>query len=89
MLTQKYKSVPAIHVLLSQEPSIPYCIKYKMLPTNFLNTPKETNEIKRFFSDMGWNFKGNSLHTALKRMPLLIKINPHPKKDGTNLYSKK
>jgi len=89
ILTKKYKSAPAIHVLLSQEPSIPYCIKYKMLPTNFLNTPKETNEIKHFFWDLGWNFKGNSLHTALKRMPLLIKITPHPEKNGTNWYSKK
>ncbi|MDB5006043.1 MAG: hypothetical protein JWP45_436 [Mucilaginibacter sp.] len=89
MLTQKYKAEPAVYVLLNQEPSIPYCIKYKMLPTNFLNIPKETNQIKRFFSDMGWDFKANSLHTALKRMPLLIKISPHPEKNGTNLYSKK
>jgi transcriptional regulator with XRE-family HTH domain len=89
MLTQKYKAEPAVYVLLNQEPSIPYCIKYKMLSTNFLNTPKETNQIKRFFSDMGWDFKANSLHTALKRMPLLIKISPHPEKNGTNLYSKK
>ncbi|PAW95416.1 hypothetical protein CKK33_18685 [Mucilaginibacter sp. MD40] len=89
ILTKKYKAVTSVYVLLRQEPSIPYCIKYKMLPTNFLNTPKETNEVKRFFLDMGWNFKANSLHTALKRMSHLIKISPHPEKNGTNLYSKK
>lgn len=89
ILSQKYKAVTSVYVLLSQEPSIPYCIKYKMLPTNFLNTPKETNEIKRFFLDMGWDFKANSLHTALKRMPHLIEISSHPEKKGTNLYSKK
>ncbi|RZJ76914.1 MAG: XRE family transcriptional regulator [Flavobacterium sp.] len=86
-LTKIYKSEPDVYVILSREPSIPYCIKYKMLSTNFLDTPKETNEIKSFFSKQGWNFKGNSLHTALKRLPLLIKIAAHPKKEATNLYS--
>jgi transcriptional regulator with XRE-family HTH domain len=89
ILTLKYKAVTSVYVLLSQEPSIPYCIKYKLLTSNFLNTSKETSEIKRFFSNMGWNFKANSLHTALKRMPHIININPHPKKIGTNLYSKR
>ncbi|GAA3989623.1 helix-turn-helix domain-containing protein [Mucilaginibacter dorajii] len=89
ILTQKYKAVPAIHVILSREPSIPYCIKYKMLPTNFLNTPRETNEIKRFFSDIGWNFKSNSLHTALKRMPKVIEIKRHETKGNTNFYQKR
>ncbi|MBD1366575.1 helix-turn-helix transcriptional regulator [Mucilaginibacter sp. ZT4R22] len=88
ILAQKYKSIPAIQVLLSQEPSIPYCIKYKMLPSGYLDIPRETSEIKSFFLELGWNFKANSLHTALKRMTLLIKISPHPKKSGTNLYSK-
>lgn len=87
-LTDKYKSVPSKYVLLSKEPTIPYCIKYKLLPTTFLNTPKETNDIKHFFTKMGWNFKANSIHTALKRMPLLIKIIPHQEKKGTNQYQK-
>jgi len=60
-----------------------------MLSTNFLNTPKETNEIKRFFSDTGWEFKGNSISNALKRMPSLIEIRANPIKKNTNIYSKK
>lgn len=87
-LNKLYNQRPVVHVLLNKEPSIPYCIKYRLLLTDFLNTPRETNEIRSFFLDKGWKFKGNSLHTALKRMPHLIKITPHPNKDGTNLYVK-
>lgn len=85
-LTERYKHVPSIYVILSGEPTIAYGIKYKLLKTDFLDTPKETKEIKRFFDEMGWKFKGNSLHTALKRMPELIDVLPHPTKKRTNVY---
>jgi len=89
-LSEKYKSEPSVSVILNEEPSIPYCIKYKLLKTTFLDTPKETNQIiKFFFEKYGWVLKGNSLHAALKRIPELIKIQPHPSKRSTNLYSKR
>jgi transcriptional regulator with XRE-family HTH domain len=88
-LAQKYKDDVSMFVLLSKQPSITYCIKYKLLQTDFLNIPKETNQIKQFFEKIGWVFKGNSIHTALKRMPDLIKIEPHPSKKGTSVYLKK
>jgi len=89
LLRKKYRSETSIYVLLNQEPSIPYCIKYKMLPTGYLDVPRETNEIKVFFADLGFKFKGNSLHTALKRMPELIEIKKHKTKLNTNVYLKR
>lgn len=44
-LIKKYKTVPSIFVILNQDPSIPYCIKYKLLNTDFLNEPREIREI--------------------------------------------
>lgn len=89
-LMQSYKNDPEIYVILSGIPSIPYCIKYKVLKTDFLNKPKERGEIIRFiFDNYGWTILGNSLSVALKRMHKLIKIEPHPTKAKTNLYSKK
>jgi|GEM_PF-838990 len=85
-LTERYKHEPAIYVILSAEPTIAYGIKYRLLKTNFLDTPKETKQIRQFFEDIGWKFKGNSLHIALKRMPELIEIRPHPTKKRTNVY---
>lgn len=89
-LMEKYKIEPSVFVILNEEPSIPYCIKYKLLKTNFLDLPKETNQIIKFFNDKyGWTLKGNSLHAALKRMSDLIEIQPHPNKQSTNLYSRR
>ncbi|WP_257667468.1 helix-turn-helix domain-containing protein [Parapedobacter tibetensis] len=89
-LLQRYKGNPAIYVILSGPPSIPHCIKYKVLRTGFLDTPKERGQIVKFISDnYGWKINGNSLTNALKNMPKFIKIEPHPDKGGTNLYSKK
>jgi len=89
-LAEKYKGNPSISVILNEEPSIPYCIKYKLLKTNFLDTPRETSHIVKFFEDnFGWIFKGNSIHAALKRMPNAIDIYQHPTKHATNLYIKK
>lgn len=89
-LLKYYKREPDINVILGKEPSIPYCIKYKLLNTDFLNKPKETREIRKFFKDnYGWEFKGNSIHSSLRRLKHIVKIEPHPTKKGTNLYSRK
>lgn len=89
-LVEKFRSDLSVSVILNKEPSIPYCIKYKLLKTSFLDTPRETRQIVEFFENkFGWIFKGNSLHAALKRMSDVIEIFPHPSKHATNLYSKK
>ncbi|SEL89155.1 helix-turn-helix domain-containing protein [Parapedobacter koreensis] len=89
-LLQLYKNSPEIYVILSGTPSIPYIIKYRVLKIDFLNTPKERGKIVKFVDDnYGWKITGNSLTNALKRMPDLIKIEPHPSKGGTNVYSRK
>ena len=89
-LIQLYKNKPEIFVILSGTPSIPYIIKYKVLKTDFLNTPKERWEIVEFIKEnYKWKINGNSLTNAFKRMTYLIKIEPHPTKGGTNVYSKK
>jgi transcriptional regulator with XRE-family HTH domain len=59
-LIKKYEKEPAINVILSTNPSITYGIKYKVLSTDFLNIPKETNDIKKFLQKSGMEFKGNS-----------------------------
>lgn len=89
-LLQLYKNSPEIYVTLNGTPSIPYIIKYKVIRTDFLNTPKERGKIVKFIDDnYGWKISGNSLTNALKRMPDLIKIEPHPTKGRTNVYSRK
>lgn len=88
-LIRKYKDDAAMSVLLNKDPSITYCVKYQLLKTDFLGTPKETNQIRLFFEQMGWMFKGNSIHVALKRMPDLIEIKQHETKKNTNVYLKK
>lgn len=89
-LLQLYKNSPEIYVTLSGTPSIPYIIKYRVLKTDLLNTPKERRQIVTFVEDnYEWKISGNSLTTALKRMPRLIKTEPHPTKGGTNVYSRK
>ncbi len=88
-LIKKYENDHEISVILNATPTLQYSIKQKVLTTNFLTKPKEINEIKIFLSERGFEYKGNSIHTALKRMPDLIKIEPHPIKKGTFIYLKK
>ena len=89
-LTAKYKGNTEISVILAKEPSIPYCIKYKLLKTDFLDKPRETQEISKFINiKFGWVVKGNSLHAALKRIPEHVNLLPHPSKKATNVYIRK
>lgn len=86
-LASRYKDDPATYTILNGKPTIVYAIKYKLLNSNFLDEPKEINEIKHFFKSFGWEFNGSSIQNALKRMPTLILIQAHEKKKNTNVYS--
>lgn len=88
-LIKKYAKNTEISVILNAPPTLQYSIKHKVLSTDFLISPKEINDIKIFLAEKGISHKGNSIHTALKRMPDLIKIEPHPSKKGTFVYSKR
>jgi len=88
-LLKKYQT-NASFTILNAQPEIVYAIKYKLLKSDHLQTPKETNEIKNFFLEKyGWDFIGSSISNALKRMPELIEIKPHVSKKNTNVYLKK
>lgn len=88
-LADKYKDAPSIYVILNKKPTIKYAIKYKLLTSRLLDSPKEINEITRFFEKLGWDYLGTSIQNELKAMPNLIKIEPHPTKGGTHVYSRK
>lgn len=88
-LIKLYENNPEIYVLLTSNPTISYGIKQKIFSTDFLDVPRETIEIRKFLEKNKMVFKGNSIHLTLKRMSDFIKIEPHPTKKGTFLYSKK
>lgn len=83
------KSKPELAALLDRTPKIVYAIKYNLLKGEFLNDFKETNEIRKYFEDQGWSFKGTSITNALTRMDDLIEVKRHSDKKNTNLYRKK
>lgn len=87
-LIEHYKNEPTIFLILNKKPSIVYSIEYKLLSSTFFNTPKEINQIKDYFDKLGWSFQGTSIQNALKRMPDKVKIEKHPTKKSTFLYSK-
>jgi len=87
-LIKIYRENPNVEVILSQQPTLVYCIKYSLLTSKFLNSPKEIREITKFFAEKGWSFGGNSIQIALKRMTNVIEIEKHPTKGNTNIYSK-
>lgn len=80
---------PEISTLLSKDPTIVFAIKFKLLKSDFLEQYRETNEIKKYFEKLGWNYKGPSITNALTRMPDLIETKKHENKANTNLYKKK
>lgn len=89
ILAEQYKRDLTYSAALTERPTIVYAIKYRLLPTSFLETPKEINEIRFFFTQLGWNFLGTSIQNALKRMSKLILIEKHAVKANTFVYSKR
>jgi transcriptional regulator with XRE-family HTH domain len=75
--------------ILTKRPTIVYAINYYLLPSSFLNNPREIAEIQLFFKKLGWEFVSSSITNALTRMPEVIEVRPHESKGNTNVYSKK
>lgn len=84
-----HKDNLSYQIILNKRPNLTYAINYKLVKTNFLDNPKEINEIKLFFEKQGWKYLGTSISNALKREKDRIKIEPHPSKKGTFVYSKR
>ncbi|ETZ21789.1 helix-turn-helix domain-containing protein [Pedobacter sp. V48] len=86
-LIRVYEEDVTVGVILNQQPTLVYCIKYSLLNSQFLKEPKEIRQITKFFADKGWVFSGNSIQIALKRMTGIIVIKKHESKGNTNTYS--
>jgi len=83
------KSHPEYIGLLTKTPSIIYAIDYELLPSKFLNKPRQIHEIKSFFAELGWDFLSSSLTNALLRKSKQIVSTKLPGVKDINLYSKK
>lgn len=87
-LISYHKNNEPLFILLSKQPNISYAIKYKLLRSNFLDTPREVNEIRSFFEQCGWKYLGTSISNALRREGTNILIRVHDVKKSTNVYLK-
>lgn len=89
-LLEKYKNKYEYRVEFEKTPSITFAIRYYLINSPEFLTSKEVKDIRLILENiMGWKYSSPSLSNALKRMPDLIKIEPHPTKKGTFVYSKK
>jgi len=75
--------------ILTKTPSIVYAIDYQLLPSNFLQKPRQIHEIKTYFAGLGWDFLSSSLTNALLRKPEQIKSAKLVGTKDINLYSQK
>lgn len=74
---------------LKESPTIVYAIKVVLLDEDIFKKPIGVNEIKSFFTQKDWNYSSSAISMALIRMPELIKIERHPIKKRTFVYSKR
>ncbi|WP_461789684.1 helix-turn-helix domain-containing protein [Pedobacter sp.] len=84
-----HKNKSAYQIILNKKPNLTFAINQLLLPSSFLNAGREINEVKLFFEKLGWEYLGTSISNALKRQKNKIKIESHPTKKGTFVYSKK
>ena len=80
---------PDFNNLLNKTPTIVYAVKYKLLNSLFFKEFREIIEIRSFFEEFGWEYKGSSITNALIRMPNLIERKKHESKGNTNLYKRR
>lgn len=75
--------------ILEDRPSIPYAIESVLVhDTEFKNSKLEVKQILEIFRKHGWIYESSSVSNELKKAKDIIKIEAHPFKGGTNLYSK-
>jgi transcriptional regulator with XRE-family HTH domain len=88
-LIEVYKNDPTINNLLDTIPDVKYAVLYRLLPGTFLEEPREVNQVRRYFSELNWDYKRASISFVLNSMPDKIQVMPHPTKKNTNLYLKR
>lgn len=88
-LQVKYGKEKEYSTLLNKQPTLVYAIKYKLLLSDFLNEPKQVNDVRKYFKSLGWTYLGTSISSALKRLSDIVLITPHGTKKNTNLYQLK
>jgi len=87
-LLRLYRIEHTVFNILNKPPDVKYAVLYKLLPGTFLDEPREVNQVRLYFSQLGWDFKGASISFVLNSMPELIEVRKHPVKKNTNVYSK-
>ncbi|WP_461791637.1 helix-turn-helix domain-containing protein [Pedobacter sp.] len=89
IIREVHKNKTSYLIILNKRPNLTYAINNILLVADFIEKPKEINEIKLFFEKHGWEYLGTSISNALKRQEGKIKIEPHPTKKRTFVYSKR
>lgn len=80
---------PLAVTILNHPPSIVWAIKWHLIPSKYLETPREIGEIRSFFEKEKWSYLATSISTALSRMQDEVLVVKHPEKKGTFLYTSK
>lgn len=89
-LFEKYRNINEYKVHLEKTPSIVYAIRYYLLNLTEFENQLEVKNIRLFLEEkMGWKYSSSALSNSLKRENDKIKIEPHPSKKGTLVYSKR
>ena len=88
LLYKKHKDNPAMRQYFLVKPKIIDAINGELLSSKFFLDWRETHEIVYFFENFGWKILGTSLQNELKKHPN-VKMEPHPTKKGTFVYSKR
>ena len=89
ILANYHKADLSNFATLNETPTLVYAIKYRLLESSFLDSPREISEVKLFFEQFGWHYLGTSIQNALKRMPEKISIETHALKKQTFTYAKR
>lgn len=88
-LIKTYAKNNTFSKILNERPKLVYAITHYLLSDDFLDSPKQIKDIKEYLSKLGWSYGGVTISVTLKRLSNIIKIEPHPTKKGTFVYSKK
>lgn len=84
-----HKADTEYNTLLEKRPSITYAINFELLNNNMFKEGNLTvKEIGQIFRNKKWIFTSSYISLALTRNKDKIKIEPHPSKKGTFVYSK-
>ena len=88
-MIKEYRTNYEVNAILIEKPEISYAINHIILNSVFFTEPQEIKAIRNYLSALNWEYNSSSISNALKRLPDIIKMERHPTKKGTFVYSKK